>query len=151
MQFLIGAQAIAMQQSILIDSVALERSRELLRLFVSLVLALPLGERGNGRRRRGADGGIAQSKAGGRTDGRRDEAGGTPQRRHLDQRRLSRTRGLLKPPQRIQRAHILRVGPAPFYTSRPPLQRHCCVGAPVVELLFGRQLSAPELHRRIMV
>ena len=85
-----------MEQSILIDSVALERSRELLCLFVSLVLALPLGERGNGRRRRGADGCVAQSKAGGRADRARDEAGGAPQRRHLDQFRFACSRRGLK-------------------------------------------------------
>ena len=135
-----------MEQSILIDGVPLERSRELLRLFVSLVFALPLGERGNGRRRRGADGGIAQSKAGGRTDGRRDEASRAPQRRHLDQRRLSRTRGLLKPPQRFQRAHVLGVSSAPFYTARPALQRHRRSGAPVIEFFLRRRLSAPQLH-----
>jgi hypothetical protein len=47
MQFLVHSQGISMEQSILIDGVPLERSRELLSLFMPLVLALPLGERGN--------------------------------------------------------------------------------------------------------
>ena len=49
-----------MEQSILIDGVPLERSRELLRLFMPLVLALPLGECRERGGRRGGDRGIAR-------------------------------------------------------------------------------------------
>ena len=112
-----------MEQSILIDSVALERSRELLCLFVSLVLALPLGERRERGGRRGGDRGITRRRdeACSRADRARDEAGGAPQRRHLDQRRFALTRGLLESTQRSKRSDILGVRFTPLDAARPPL------------------------------
>ena len=49
-----------MQKAVLIDGVSLERSGQLLRLFMPLVLALPLGERRERGGRRGGDRGIAR-------------------------------------------------------------------------------------------
>ena len=87
-----------MEQSILIDGVPLERSRELLRLFMPLVLALPLGKRRERSGRRSGDRRITRRRdeTRGRADRARDEASRAPQRRHLDQFRFACPRRGLK-------------------------------------------------------